>query len=229
MVAALSQSDGLLVLESVSKTYDAGQPVRALDSTSLSIYGGEFITVTGASGSGKSTLLNLLGLLEVPSTGSYWIEGVETSGLDEPSRGAIRGQLFGFVFQAFHLLPGHTVLENVELGMLYGPLGRRERRGRALEAIDRVGLTPRAHALPRTLSGGERQRVAIARAVAARPRVLLCDEPTGNLDSVNGENIIALLREFHADHLTIVVVTHDPVVAANGERTFRVKDGVVDP
>jgi putative ABC transport system ATP-binding protein len=217
----------MLSLRDVARIYHDGHPVHALRPTSIDIGEGDYVTVTGPSGSGKSTLLNMLGLLDRPTNGSYAVAGVDTTRLREQTRGAIRGQLFGFVFQAFHLLPGRSAIENVELGMLYGPTTARERRRLALSAMDRMGLLHRAHADPRTLSGGERQRVAIARAVAATPRVLFCDEPTGNLDSANTDNVLALLSELHRDGLTIIVVTHDPDVAGIGTRRLRVADGVV--
>ncbi len=183
--------------------------------------------MTGPSGSGKSTLLNLLGLLDVPTTGSYRVSEMETAACGPTLRGAIRGQLFGFVFQAFHLLPGRTARENVELGMLYGPYGPRERRRLATDALERLGLGHRANADPRQLSGGEKQRVAIARAVAARPQVLFCDEPTGNLDSANTSVVLAVLRQLHGEGLTVIVVTHDPEVASQAQRRLNVVDGVV--
>ncbi len=199
----------------------------ALRPVTLTVLTGEYVTISGPSGSGKSTLLNLLGLLDRPTRGSYRIFGVETTGLAEEIRGAVRGQLFGFVFQAFHLLAGRSARENVELGMMYGPYRRRERGRLAVRALERVGLAHRMHADPRQLSGGERQRAAIARAVVARPRLLLCDEPTGNLDSANTANILELLRELNADGTTLVVVTHDEQVAAEGRRRLSVDDGVV--
>lgn len=217
----------MLVLTEASRTYDDGHPVHALRPTDLSIYEGDYVTITGPSGSGKSTLLNLLGLLDQPTAGSYRVATVETKGLPESIRGAMRGQLFGFVFQAFHLLAGRSALENVELGMIYGPRSPRKRRELASAALDRIGLSHRAHADPRRLSGGERQRVAIARAVANGPRVLFCDEPTGNLDSENTENVLSLLSELHRGGLTIVVVTHEAQVAAQGSRCLAVRDGVV--
>ncbi|MBA9007147.1 ABC transporter ATP-binding protein [Thermomonospora cellulosilytica] len=227
----MAEADGaaLLRLDGVSRVYDDGFPVHALRPTTLDIARGAYVTITGPSGSGKSTLLNLLGLLDTPTAGSYRVDGVELCGAAEVLRNAVRGQMFGFVFQAFHLLPGRTALENVEIGMLYGPHGRRARRALATEAMERIGLTHRLHADPRTLSGGERQRVAIARAIAARPRVLFCDEPTGNLDSANTANVLELLRELSRAGLTVVVVTHEPEVAAAGEQRLRVVDGVVGP
>jgi len=217
----------MLELADVSRTYEDGHPVHALRATTLRVAAGEYVAVTGSSGSGKSTLLNILGLLDAPTGGEYRVHGVATRSLGEAGRGAVRGQLFGFVFQAFHLLPGRTALENVELGMMYGPHRRRARRRHAVQAIERIGLAHRLHADPRTLSGGERQRIAIARAVAGRPQVLLCDEPTGNLDSANTANVLALMRELNQQGLTLIVVTHDPQVAAEAGRRLLVTDGVV--
>ncbi len=217
----------MLELQQVSRTYHDGHPVHALRPTDLRVEEGDYVTITGPSGSGKSTLLNILGLLDAASTGSYRVCGVETAQAGELLRGGIRGQLFGFVFQSFHLLAGRTAVENVEVGMLYGPQARRARRRLAVEAVQRIGLGHRRDADPRTLSGGERQRIAIARAVAARPRVLFCDEPTGNLDSANTANVLALLRELNDEGLTIVMITHDPGVAGEGRRRLRVHDGAV--
>ncbi|GLH95407.1 ABC transporter ATP-binding protein [Phytohabitans aurantiacus] len=217
----------LLSLRGISRTYDDGQPVYALRPTTLDIAAGEYVSVTGPSGSGKSTFLNVLGLLDEPTTGSYRVGSVETVGGGQLLHGAVRGQLFGFVFQAFHLLSGRTALENVEIGMLYGSPRRRQRRRLAVEALERIGLAHRTHADPRQLSGGERQRVAIARAIAGRPSVLFCDEPTGNLDSGNTANVMSLLRELNDQGLTLVVVTHDPDVAAHAGRRLRVEDGEV--
>lgn len=217
----------VLELVNVTKTYNDGHPVHALRATDLQIAAGEHVTITGPSGSGKSTLLNLIGLLDRPTTGSLQVCGVETVSASEKVRVAMRGQMFGFVFQAFHLLAGRSALENVELGMLYGPHSRHRRREYAVDAIERVGLAERRHADPRTLSGGERQRVAIARAIAGRPQVLYCDEPTGNLDSTNSANVLELLAELREAGLTLVVVTHDPIVAGHGSRRLSVTDGVL--
>jgi putative ABC transport system ATP-binding protein len=217
----------MLELRDIARTYDDGHPIHALRSTDLRVEQADYVAVTGESGSGKSTLLNVLGLLDLPSTGSYQVCGVEMVGARETVRESVRGQMFGFVFQRFHLLPGRTALENVEIGMLYGPHSRRNRRRRAAETLERVGLSDRLHADPRRLSGGERQRVAIARAVATSPRVLFCDEPTGNLDRENTTNVLELLREINAAGMTIVVVTHDHLVAAEGHRTLTVSDGRV--
>jgi len=218
----------MLNMRNVTRTYDDGQPVYALRTTDLFIAAGDYVSITGPSGSGKSTLMNIFGLLDNPSTGSYHVGDVETVTCGNPMREAIRGQIFGFVFQAFHLLPGRTALENVEIGLLYGRLGRRDRRKLAADGLQRMGLSPRMHADPRQLSGGEKQRVAIARAVAGRPQVLFCDEPTGNLDSDNTGIVLNLLRQLNIDGLTLVVVTHDPAVAAQADRRLRVTDGVVE-
>lgn len=211
----------------MSKVYPGDSPVEALAPTTLSINRGEALAVVGPSGSGKSTLLNLLGLLDRPTFGSLRLQGTPTEELSESQRTAWRGQVLGFVFQAFHLLDDRNVLGNVELGMLYGPIPPKERAVRAIEAVERVGLSSRARAHPSTLSGGERQRVAIARAIAPGPRILLCDEPTGNLDSVNSKIVLDLLLSLNADGVTLIVVTHDPTVAARLPRHLTVRDGVV--
>jgi putative ABC transport system ATP-binding protein len=217
----------MLKLREITKTYAGGHPVHALRNTSFVIADGELVTISGPSGSGKSTLLNILGLLDLATTGTYLIDGIDAAAVSESTRGAIRGQLFGFVFQAFHLLAGRSVLENVELGMVYGPMRGARRSRLAADTLERVGMSHRLNADPRTLSGGERQRVAIARAVAPAPRFLFCDEPTGNLDSTNTTNIVGLLEGLNRDGLTVVVVTHDREIAASGRRRLDVIDGVV--
>jgi putative ABC transport system ATP-binding protein len=193
----------------------------------LRIGTGEYVTISGPSGSGKSTMLNLVGLLDRPSHGTYELDGIDTGALPERDRTALRARRIGFVFQAFHLLPSHSATENVMLAMLYAGVPRRRRRELAATALDRVGLAGRADAPAGRLSGGERQRVAIARALVNRPSLLLCDEPTGNLDSASAATVLALLDELHRDALTVVVVTHDPGVAARGQRAIRIHDGTV--
>ena len=217
----------LLQMDHAGRTYGTVAPVTALRDADFQIEVGEFVSITGASGSGKSTLLNLLGLLDRPTSGRYVIEGLDTTKLSETERTWLRGTWFGFVFQAFHLLADRTVTENVELGMLYAGTTRTVRSMRAAGAVDRVGLGHRASAMPTTLSGGERQRVAIARALASQPKVLLCDEPTGNLDRDMSFSILDLLHDVHNSGLTVLVVTHDPEVAARADRTITVSDGVV--
>jgi putative ABC transport system ATP-binding protein len=208
-------------------TYPGPVPVRALRPVSLQISAGEMVAVAGRSGSGKSTLLNVLGLLDRPTQGRYLVRGVDTSLLGEVGMTALRAREFGFVFQSFHLLPERTAAENAELGLLYRRMGVRERREAACEALERVGLGHRLEALPGTLSGGERQRVAIARALAQRPRVLLCDEPTGNLDRHSAEVVVGLLAGLAAEGLTVIVVTHDLQIAKAMPRCLDIDDGVV--
>jgi putative ABC transport system ATP-binding protein len=182
----------------------------------LTIHQGDFVTVVGPSGSGKSTFLNIVGLLDAPTEGRYLLGGTDTGRLDDPARSALRGRSIGFVFQAFHLLPHRTALENVQLALVYLRIPRRDRVDLAHQALVRVGLGHRTHAVPSTLSGGERQRVAIARALVGRPSLLLCDEPTGNLDTATAGQVLDLLADLNAAGVTVVVITHDPVVARRG-------------
>lgn len=208
-------------------TYPGPPPVPAFRPCDLTIQRGEFVAVVGPSGSGKSTFLNIAGLLDAPTEGRYLLDGIDTGSLGDSDRTALRGRRIGFVFQSFHLLPHRSALENVALAMLYNGVPRKERPGRAREALVRVGLGHRLTAVPSRLSGGERQRVAIARALVARPSLLLCDEPTGNLDSANADTVLALLDELHADGMTVLVITHDQEVAAHGGRTVAIRDGVL--
>lgn len=213
----------------VSKTYPGFPPVTALHEVTLSAHAGQHVALVGRSGSGKSTLLNLLGLLDRPSSGEIRLDGTDTGALGDRERTAVRAGRVGFVFQAFHLLDYRTAAENVEVGLLHSGVPHRERRSRALEALDAVGLSHRAHAAPATLSGGERQRVAIARAVATRPSVLLSDEPTGNLDSVSAESILEILDSLKPTGVALVTATHDRQVAAAADLTVSLADGrVVD-
>ncbi|MFD0275985.1 ABC transporter ATP-binding protein [Kitasatospora sp. NPDC127111] len=215
----------------VGLTYPGPPPVTALQPCDLSVAPGDYLTVTGPSGSGKSTFLNLVGLLDTPTTGRYLLDGIDTSALPDGDRTALRGRRIGFVFQSFHLLPHRSAAENVALALLYtasrGRRGAAERRERARAALVQVGLGHRLDALPTRLSGGERQRVAIARALVGRPSLLLCDEPTGNLDSTTAESVLALLDDLHAEGLTVLLITHDPQVAARGRRTVAIRDGVL--
>lgn len=217
----------LLELTDVARTYDGDVPVPALHPTTVSIHEGDYVAITGPSGSGKSTLLNILGLLDSPTAGLYAVQGNDMAAATERELLSVRGQTFGFIFQAFHLLEGRTALENIEMGMLYTGQDRSVRRERATRALERFGLTHRAHSMPRRLSGGEKQRVAIARAVAKAPKVLLCDEPTGNLDSTNTRMVADLLAELNSQGLTIIIVTHDEQLAQEAHRRLRVSDGTV--
>lgn len=209
------------------RTFDGTPPVRALKPCTFSIHSGEFVAISGPSGSGKSTLLGLLGLLDVPTSGEYLLGGVQTAALTDNERSTVRAFDLGFVFQAFHLMNYRTVVDNVELGLLYQGVPRHERLERCLEALESVGLEDRRDALCSTLSGGEKQRTVIARALVRNPRVILCDEPTGNLDSVNTHNIVELLSKLHDEGQTIVMITHESDVADVASRRLEIVDGVV--
>lgn len=217
------------VLEAVavSKIYAGAPPVHALHEVTLTALAGEHVALVGRSGSGKSTLLNLLGLLDRPSSGEIRLTGADTGALGDRDRTAVRAGSVGFVFQAFHLLDYRTAAENVEIGLLHAGVPRRERRARALEALHAVGLSHRAHASPATLSGGEKQRVAIARAVAARPSVVLSDEPTGNLDSASADIVLSVLDSLKPTGVALVTATHDAHVAAAADMTVSLADGRV--
>jgi putative ABC transport system ATP-binding protein len=217
----------VIELRGVARTYPGPPPVPALRPADLVIDAGDYVAVTGPSGSGKSTLLHLLGLLDTPTAGTYLVDGLDTGALGDRDRSALRGGRIGFVFQAFHLLPYRTALENVLLAELYNQTPRAQRLDRAVEALRGVALGHRLDALPTTLSGGECQRVAIARALVNRPSLLLCDEPTGNLDSRNAATVMELLDELNAAGFTIVVITHDATVASHARRTIAISDGVL--
>ncbi|WP_404871002.1 ABC transporter ATP-binding protein (plasmid) [Kitasatospora griseola] len=214
----------------VGLTYPGPPPVTALRPCHLTVQQGEYVTIVGPSGSGKSTFLNIVGLLDAPTTGQYLLDGIDTAVLPDTDRTALRGRRIGFVFQSFHLLAHRSATENVALGMLYttakGRRGAAERRMRAQDALLKVGLGHRLDSLPTRLSGGERQRVAIARALVGNPSLLLCDEPTGNLDSRTADSILALLDELHEAGMTVLLITHDPQVASRAQRMITIRDGV---
>jgi putative ABC transport system ATP-binding protein len=213
-------------LLSASCTYGSGAlQVNALLATDLTVWGGDYVAIMGPSGSGKSTLLNVLGLLVRPTTGRISIAGVNTAQLDDAAISALRGAHIGFVFQAFYLLPHRTVYENVELPLRYARMTGSERKQAVLAGLAQVGLLGRVSALPGTLSGGERQRAAIARALVRRPEVVLCDEPTGNLDSVSTEHVLGAFDELNDLGVTIVIVTHDESVASRAQRLVLLEDG----
>ncbi len=214
-------------LSGVSRTFGSEFPVHALRGVDLSIMPGDWLAIVGPSGSGKSTLLNVIGLLDRPTDGIYRFEDIDTDQLDDLRRAGLRGRRIGFVFQSFHLLQHRTVVDNVALAEVYIGLPRRGRRERALSALDRVGLIERAEFFPTQLSGGERQRVAIARALIGEPALLLCDEPTGNLDTRNAEAVLELFAALWADSVTIAMITHDDRVAARAHRQVRIVDGVL--
>ncbi|MEM9610597.1 MAG: ABC transporter ATP-binding protein [Actinomycetota bacterium] len=205
--------------------YPGQPPVKAVDGVSLRVAEGELVAITGPSGSGKSTLLNLIGTLDRPTAGEVLVDGVTTSLLSDRALAGLRAARIGFVFQQFNLLAGMSTVENVGQGLLYRGIGRRVRRRRSVEALERVGLGHRLDHRPDQLSGGERQRVAIARALVGDPAIVLADEPTGNLDSRSSDDIAALLDRLHDDGSTIIVITHDPELAASLPRRVAVRDG----
>ena len=217
----------MIDLDSVTKVYRMGNvEIAALQGVGLSIQTGEIVAIMGPSGSGKSTLMNIIGCLDVPTSGSYFLEGQDVGRLGDDRLAEIRNRKIGFVFQTYNLLPRLTALANVELPLLYG--NGHNRRKRALEALERVGLGHRAHHRPAELSGGEQQRVGIARALVKNPSILLADEPTGNLDSGSSEEIVAILQRLNQEEgLTVVVVTHEPDIAACTRRVISMLDGVV--
>ncbi len=216
----------VLELVGLARTYPSSPPVEALQPCDLAVHEGDWLAITGPSGSGKSTMLNQLGLLDRPSAGQLLIDGVDVSGFSDRDRTDARANAIGFVFQAFHLITHISATDNVEIGLLYQRVNRKQRRQRALAALEAVGLSHRCDAKPSTMSGGERQRVAIARALVREPRVLLCDEPTGSLDSNTALQILDLLDELNDAGLTIIVVTHDPVVAQRARSRIEIRDGV---
>ena len=218
----------MIRLEGISRSYDlGGEPVHALVDVTEEIASGEYLAIMGPSGSGKSTLLHVLGCLDRPDSGRYELDGRDVARLDEAELSLLRRHTIGFVFQFFHLVPRLTALGNVELPMLFAGIPPAERRARALARLQAVGLEPRAQHRPDQLSGGERQRVALARATVLEPKLLLADEPTGNLDTASGRHVLELLEQMNAAGLTLIVVTHDPAVARRARRVLVLKDGRV--
>jgi putative ABC transport system ATP-binding protein len=218
----------VISLIEAGRTYDLGRvQVPALVNASFAVERGEFVAILGPSGSGKSTLLNIIGCLDRPTSGQYLLEGTSVTELDDDALARLRSRTIGFVFQSYNLLPRTSALENVAAPLLYQGVGRRERHARAAAALERLGLGDRLDHEPTELSGGQQQRVALARALVTDPAVILADEPTGNLDSASGGEVIELLRELHHAGRTLVLVTHDPDVAAHADRLVHVRDGRV--
>jgi putative ABC transport system ATP-binding protein len=217
----------VLEARQVSKVYKAAEDVYALRETNLAVYPGDFLAVVGASGSGKSTLMNILGCLDRPTSGTYLLDGVDTKSLSKDQLAELRNQKIGFVFQGFNLLPRTSALENVELPLVYSAVPAREARQRALAALTRVGLEKRADHEPSQLSGGQQQRVAIARALVNNPRLILADEPTGNLDTATSMDVLAMLQELNDTGVTVILVTHEEDIARCAKRIFELKDGRV--
>ncbi|HUF74465.1 MAG TPA: ABC transporter ATP-binding protein [Gammaproteobacteria bacterium] len=219
----------LIELQKISRHYQMGQQlIKAVDEIDLTIERNEYVMFSGSSGSGKSTVMNIIGCLDTPTSGSYVLNGNTVRGLDENALADIRNHEIGFIFQTFNLLPRATALKNVMQPLVYRGLRHSDRKAAAEEVLARVGLAERANHLPNELSGGQRQRVAIARALVTRPSILLADEPTGNLDSRTTTEILGLFDELHSDGQTIIVVTHEPDVAAHGTRTIRLHDGCIE-
>ncbi len=218
----------MIVLKEISKTYRIGdEVVKALDHASLTIEAGEFVSIIGPSGSGKSTMMNIIGCLDVADSGEYLLDGTPIEDYTENELAKVRSRKIGFVFQSFNLIPQLTAYENVELPLIYQRVKKAERKRRVTEALERVQLTYRMHHLPSELSGGQQQRVAIARAIAAQPALILADEPTGNLDSHTGQEIMNIFHELHEAGNTIVLITHDPNVATQASRSIYILDGRV--
>ncbi len=223
--------DGQLIsIQDISKVYRMGDvDVNALRGVSLAIDEGEFVSIMGPSGSGKSTLMNIIGCLDQPTGGNYWLDGTDVGGLNDNQLADIRNRKIGFVFQTFNLLARTTAFQNVTLPLIYAGISSRERRERAQSALQAVGLGDRLHHRPNELSGGQQQRVAIARALVTEPAIILADEPTGNLDSHSGEEIMRIFHELNGQRgITVVFVTHDPDIAAETRRIVRIRDGLID-
>ena len=220
--------DTLIEVKNLMKIYNPGEnEVRALNDVSLRIARGEFVAIIGQSGSGKSTFMNMLGCLDVPTSGSYYLNGSDVAHLSDDELSEIRNREIGFIFQGFNLIANLDALANVELPLIYRGIDRHTRREAAEESLEMVGLGERMRHKPAQMSGGQQQRVAVARAIAARPPVILADEPTGNLDSRSTEEVLNILKELHKSGRTVIVITHDSEIAAQAERVIRIKDGKI--
>lgn len=216
-------------LDNIYKIYNQGEnEVRALNGVSLSINKGEFLAIVGASGSGKSTLMNMLGCLDVPTKGDYYLEGKNVAGFKDRQLSVIRNKMIGFIFQGFNLISSLNAFENVELPLIYRHLGKKERYKRCKQALSLVRLEERTTHRPCEMSGGQQQRVAIARAIAGKPKIILADEPTGNLDSKTGQQVMTILSDLNKKGITVILITHDPMIAAKATRTIKISDGCIE-
>ncbi len=219
----------MITMQNITKSYEMGtQVVHALRGLDMQINEGEFVAIMGPSGSGKSTLMNIIGCLDIPNSGTYTIDGIDVSAMTDDEQAKIRNQRIGFVFQQFNLLPRTTAVKQVALPLMYAGYGRAERTARAQEALQAVGLGDRMHHRPDELSGGQQQRVAIARALATDPNIILADEPTGNLDTQSGEEIMQIFKNWHEDKgITLIMITHDPEIGEQAERVIWIRDGLI--
>jgi putative ABC transport system ATP-binding protein len=218
----------IVAIRNISKTYAMGEAeVHALRGVSLTIERGDFVAIMGASGSGKSTMMNILGCLDVPSKGWFWLDGVDVRGLDELALSQVRSRKIGFVFQSYNLIPRTTALANVELPLAYAGIRPKERRARAIAALEGVGLGSRLDHLPNEMSGGQQQRVAVARAIVTDPSMILADEPTGNLDTASAEDVMAIFSRLNAEGRTVVLITHEADIAEFAKRVIRLRDGEI--
>lgn len=220
---------GLIRIEDMYKIYNPGEDeVRALDGVSLTVDEGEFVAIIGHSGSGKSTLMNMLGCLDVPTSGRYYLRGRDVSAMRDNELSDVRNKEIGFIFQSFNLIANLDAVGNVELPLIYRGIPKKERRSRARQALEMVGLGKRMNHKPSEMSGGQQQRVAVARAIAARPPIILADEPTGNLDSHSTEEILNILKELHKAGKTVIIITHDADIAAQAKRVIQIRDGKIE-
>lgn len=218
----------LVEVKDLYKIYNPGEnELRALDGINLIVEKGEFLAIVGQSGSGKSTFMNMIGLLDIPTSGTYLLDGIDVSSMTDDELSEIRNKQIGFIFQGFNLISNLSAIENVELPLVYRGMKKDERHKLAVEALERVGLSHRLNHLPKQMSGGQQQRVAIARAVAARPPIILADEPTGNLDSHSGVEVMKILHELHREGRTIILITHDNEIAKEAQRVIRIQDGQI--
>ena len=224
----MEEEQALIEIVDMKKIYNPGENEdRALDGVDLKIYPNEFVAIIGHSGSGKSTLMNMLGCLDIPTSGTYMLHNIDVSDMEDDELADVRNREIGFIFQGFHLIQNLTALENVELPLVYRGVAKKERRELSIKALEKVGLSHRLDHKPQEMSGGQQQRVAIARAIAQAPPIILADEPTGNLDSASTKEIMQILRELHGEGRTVILITHDNEIAEQADRVIRINDGKI--